>query len=99
MTDSIALPGDPDDEQPDLTHEVMDEADQAAIFQQNENDQALAKIKAKLAPETHPDFDGKHCVDCSDLIPKARLKMGKIRCVHCQSVLETRSKLYAPRGD
>lgn len=40
--------------------------------------------------ETHPDFDGKHCVDCEIEIPEARLALGKVRCVDCQSLKEKR---------
>lgn len=83
------------DEFPSTDHEVYDEADQASMFQMAENEHALAKVKAKLAPETHPDFDGKTCLECGDKIPKARLAMGKIRCVHCQTALEARSRMYA----
>lgn len=40
--------------------------------------------------ETHPDFDGETCIDCGDDIPEGRLALGKIRCVHCQELLEKR---------
>lgn len=74
--------------------EVYDEADQASMIQMAETEQALAAVRSKVAPETHPDFDGQSCLDCGDDIHKDRLKMGKIRCVHCQSALEKRSKQY-----
>lgn len=88
-----SAPGDTD-EFPSTDHEVYDEADQASMFQMAENEQALAKVKAKLAPERHPDFDGENCLECGDKIPKARLAMVKIRCVHCQAALEARSRMY-----
>lgn len=94
MTSAAPTPGENDSASPN-DHEVYDEADQASMIQMAENEQALAKIKAKLAPETHPDFDGKNCVDCGDKIPKARLLMGKVRCVHCQGAIEARRKFYA----
>lgn len=87
-----------DNETWDVNNEVLDEGDQAALIQMSENQQALAKIQAKLAPESHPDFDGVHCIDCEKEIPAARLGMGKIRCVYCQSILEARSKLYAGKS-
>lgn len=40
---------------------------------------------SRQAPESHPHFDGKHCVECDDEIPQLRLDMGKVRCVNCQS--------------
>ncbi len=88
-------PDDANNESWDISNEVLDEGDQAALHQMNENQQALAKIQAKLAPESHPDFDGEHCIDCDKEIPEARLAMGRIRCVYCQEILENRSKLYA----
>jgi RNA polymerase-binding transcription factor DksA len=49
---------------------------------------ALAKQKDALAPETHPDFDGAHCVECNADMPKARLDLKRIRCIGCQTALE-----------
>lgn len=77
--------------------EVLDEADQASLFQMAETEQALANIRNKVAPESHPDFDGSSCVDCGDDIHSDRLKLGKVRCVHCQTALEEKAKLYARR--
>lgn len=75
--------------------EVYDEADQASMFQMAETEKALAEIRNRVAPETHPDFDGKTCVECGEKIPKARLNLGKVRCVHCQSALEVKGRMYA----
>jgi RNA polymerase-binding transcription factor DksA len=79
--------------------DVLDDGDIASAYQMRENAIALQKAQAAMAPETHPDFDGESCVDCGDEIPKLRLNMGKVRCVHCQGKLERKSKLYAPRAD
>lgn len=57
-------------------------------------DSAIAQARNALAPESHPDFDGEHCIDCDILIPEARLALGKIRCVDCQSLLEIRKKRF-----
>ena len=50
--------------------------------------------RGKSGPESHPDFDGRHCVGeaCGEEIPEARLKMGKVRCRDCQELKE-RGKL------
>lgn len=37
------------------------------------------------------------CVDCDDDIPPARLALGKIRCVTCQSKKELKEKQYGGR--
>jgi RNA polymerase-binding transcription factor DksA len=58
---------------------------------------ALKRALGKSAPESHPDFDGKNCLDCEEPILVERLALGKIRCVHCQSVLERRGKMMAAK--
>ena len=45
-----------------------------------------------LAPQTHPDFDGKHCIDCEVEIPAQRLAWGRVRCTDCESILELKKK-------
>ena len=42
----------------------------------------------KVGRETHPDFDGKTCVDCGGDMPLTRLMMGRVRCVLCQGAIE-----------
>lgn len=49
---------------------------------------AIYEAQQRAKPETHPDFDGKHCVECDVEIPGERLLLGKVRCVHCQTVRE-----------
>lgn len=75
--------------------DIKDEADMASAFQMRENANALAIVVAANRPETHPDFDGESCLDCGGDIPSARLAMGKIRCVACQTSIERKNKLFA----
>jgi phage/conjugal plasmid C-4 type zinc finger TraR family protein len=70
-----------------------DESDRASAIEAAFNADALRDARRKTQPETHPDFDGKHCVECGEIIPKARLALGRVRCVECQSVLERHRKL------
>lgn len=84
----------PDEDVYDNT-EVYDEGDIASAYERDFILKALQRHKEKLAPETHPDFDGESCITCSNEIPVLRLQMGKIRCVECQEKLEKRKKLYA----
>lgn len=77
--------------------EVYDEGDIASALERGYINQALQKHKEKLAPETHPDFDGESCVSCGGEIPLLRLNMGKVRCVHCQEKLEKTKKMYAQK--
>jgi RNA polymerase-binding transcription factor DksA len=83
-----------DDDMLDNT-EVYDEGDLASAYERGFIQDALNRHKEKLAPESHPDFDGETCIDCGVDIPVLRLNMGKIRCVDCQDKLEKRKKLYA----
>mgnify|MGYP001395007076 CR=1 FL=1 len=78
----------------DFEHEVYDEADIASALEMGYMAQALEAHKAKVAKETHPDFDGESCIDCGEEIPKLRLSMGRIRCVYCQEALERKNKLH-----
>lgn len=80
--------------QPIDNNEVYDEVDYAQMQQLEQNTQSIQKIREALAPETHPDFDGETCVDCGNDIPKQRLAMGKVRCVYCQNIIETKQKMY-----
>jgi RNA polymerase-binding transcription factor DksA len=70
-----------------------DPLDEAAALSHALTDAAIDEVRRANAPETHPDFDGEHCLDCDVAIPAGRLALGKIRCVHCQERLELRRKL------
>lgn len=74
---------------------MYDEGDLASAYERGFIQDALNRHKEKLAPETHPDFDGETCIDCGAEIPALRLSMGRIRCVDCQNKLEKIKKLYA----
>ena len=64
----------------------------AAAREQRERDAGVAAAAKAIRPETHPEFDGKNCVECDNPIPSLRLAMGKVRCVFCQT---TKEKLNA----
>ena len=49
---------------------------------------AERKARGKSGPESHPDFDGAHCVVCGEAIPATRLALGKVRDIECQQKLE-----------
>jgi RNA polymerase-binding transcription factor DksA len=59
---------------------------------------AFDRQKAQSAPETHPDFDGQHCVECEGDIPLQRLTLGRIRCVECQEHKERTDAAHARNG-
>ena len=70
----------------------MDEwhLEQAARLEQALRDDALARNNAAMVAESHPDFDGGHCVECGIEIPEGRLALKKVRCTECQSRKERR---------
>lgn len=70
--------------------EVYDEGEQAQWLQiQEQADiQHRARAAAAAMVQSHPAFDGKHCIDCDVAIPKRRLEMKRIRCVDCETLRE-----------
>ena len=65
----------------------------AEHYVEQEREAAMSRTRAALAV-THPDFDGKHCIDCDDAIPPKRLAVMRcVRCATCQEIFERKSKL------
>lgn len=63
---------------------MTDQLDFAAELQDEFNKRGLEQVRQAMTAETHPDFDGKHCIDCDEDIPALRLAMHRIRCTPCQ---------------
>lgn len=62
-------------------------------------DADVKRVRDAAAPQSHPEFDGKHCVGlwqqaCGEKIPAARLKLGRVRCVACQEVIDAHARQY-----
>ena len=72
---------------------MADHADIAGDIVEVCTAEAEARARGHSRPETHPDFDGSHCVECETEIPAPRLAIGKVRCVFCQRNLEKRLEL------
>lgn len=72
--------------------EVLDETDQAQYLQLQEQASISLRARELNRPETHPDFDGKSCVECGELMPQERLSLRRVRCVDCQTFLEEEKK-------
>lgn len=66
-----------------------DPLDEANALAESLNESGIAAARRACAPESHPNFDGLHCVDCEEDIPPQRLAMKRVRCTACQSRLET----------
>lgn len=73
---------------------ASDLIDDAANMTQIHLEKDIANARAGVEPESHPDFDGKHCVEehCGVAIPKGRLEHGRVRCVNCQAAIEERRR-------
>jgi len=78
----------------DAGRDVYDEAEIASAFEMAITNRAIEETRAKAAPQSHPDFDGKSCLDCGEFIIPERLALGRIRCVICQERLEKKSKMF-----
>lgn len=72
--------------------EVYDDVDIANAAESLLITKALESHRAKLAPETDPNFDGEHCLDCEEEIPIERLALGKIFCFDCQTIKDEMEK-------
>jgi RNA polymerase-binding transcription factor DksA len=71
-----------------------DIADQAQDQIEAFNEQSVERARRKAQqPEADPDFNNENCLDCGIDIPKARLALGRIRCVECQTLLERAEKM------
>ncbi len=68
-----------------------DELDVAAQLTQQLADAAVADVRRAAAPQQVQCIDGSwpnpEC-ECGEPIPEARLRLGRIRCVDCQEILE-----------
>lgn len=77
------------DEMVEIISQIRDEGDLAQVLDLQEQHATQERARHMNIGETHPDFDGKHCIDCTEVIPARRLAMGgKIRCVACQEYHE-----------
>ena len=76
-----------------------DPIDQAAQLSEMYTDIAVNAQRQKCAPQQVQDADGNwpvtECEDCGLDIEPGRIEMGRIRCLACQTLLETKGKQYA----
>jgi RNA polymerase-binding transcription factor DksA len=78
---------------------TADVIDQAGQVEQMFRDEEVRVARALSAPETHPDYDGLHCVevDCGVEIPIVRRKLFRVRCVDCQTRKEGIGRQFGAR--
>lgn len=75
-----------------------DPLDKASDLASMYNEQGLAEVQRKNAPEQTQNPDGTwphtECVDCGDDIPEGRLQLGRVRCISCQDIKERRARAF-----
>lgn len=76
---------------------TADENERATLIEEQFTDAAIEAVREKAQPESHPDFDGAHCVECEESLPPARVALGRIRCMACQEQLEHEARRYRQR--
>jgi RNA polymerase-binding transcription factor DksA len=75
-----------------MTREA-DNIDRASDLALQQTEDSINEVRRAARPEQEKidgEWKQKECDDCGDEIPLARLNLGKIRCVFCQSALERR---------
>jgi RNA polymerase-binding transcription factor DksA len=77
---------------------MADIIDDAQAYNELHQEVSLRNQQAKMLPETHPGFDGWHCVDCEEEIPAKRLGWGRVRCVGCQEFKERADRAMQRNG-
>ena len=77
------------------SQEVFDETDRAQHMQLLEQAEISRRAREMNRPQTHPDFDGVHCLVCDVEIPAKRLEAGRIRCVDCQEEADEEARRSA----
>ena len=74
-----------------------DPLDQASQLSQRAANAGVAEASYLAAPEQVQNEDGTwpvtECVDCDGELGE-RMRLGKIRCIHCQTILEKRRAGY-----
>jgi RNA polymerase-binding transcription factor DksA len=71
-----------------------DDLDVAAELQEAFNLKGIQASREALLQRANPDFDGKHCVECAEKIPKERLDWGRMSCTLCQDSIEKKNRIY-----
>lgn len=72
-------------------HEA-DDLDRAAELTQQLTDAYISNARSKARPGQVQNADGSwptpDCIDCEEPIPEARLRLGCLRCIDCQTIWE-----------
>lgn len=84
---------------PDEAERCADLIDHACHITDMHNQRSVEAARGKSAPEQVRRADGSwpvtECIDCTEELNAARLLMGRVRCIACQTAKE---KLEARHG-
>jgi len=73
-----------------------DPIDRACSIEQEATADAIQEQRRLAAPEQVRGEDGQwetyECIDCGEPIGNARVELGKVRCIQCQKILESKKK-------
>jgi hypothetical protein len=72
--------------------ERSDELEVAEEYREQAVVDRLARVRLELA-QSHPDFDGEHCIGCGDGLPPVRIAYKFVRCTNCQCEVERLAKM------
>jgi len=75
-----------------VSERVADEGEMSSNLQALAVGIRQAAAQQLLRPQTHPDFNGRDCVDCGTPLPGIRLAHKWVRCAPHQAELEARLK-------
>lgn len=72
-----------------------DPIDKASELADAFTEHSIQAVQARNKPEQVKNPDGtwphEECVDCGEDIPTPRLELGKVRCIHCQTLKEKKA--------
>lgn len=75
---------------------LTDPNEAASELEEAERSAAITNLRSRVRPEQVQDANGnwktEDCIDCGEPIGEGRLKLGKIRCIHCQTLLERQQR-------
>ena len=73
---------------------MADVFDEASELESIQNALSVNAVRDRAKPQSHPDFNGTDCIECSATIPAGRLALGRIKCIECQEVEELSRKRF-----
>lgn len=74
----------------DLSEKALETAEQFQLDQVKERTEQARKRQCD--EPRFASWNGVTCFDCGEDIPRIRINMGRVRCVHCQEIAERQGR-------